>query len=149
MRKVIGIFLSMLFVFIIANLTFAEENPTNLEWNEVLKMVDEWTMINRKPEYTGGGILDENYCFYGTGVLSNNECKEMTGSEYSEEMLIDFYLNNEEYQNIYDVYEANIKIVGFYENFKVYELHLKANNKLGTYMNIKFNEAVVIFMVCK
>lgn len=148
MKKVVGIFITMVLVFVVVSMTLAEQNPLNIEWEEVKEMIDNWIKTQRNENYICG-YIDGNI-YYAAGVISNDEFKKLTGEDFTTEGLETLYLECEKYGENYDVLYANVKTVGFYEGYNVYELDMKTNNiPLGRHEGMNYYHVNVVFMVSK
>lgn len=155
MKKVIGIFLTMVFVFVVTSMVFGETEMNTIDknigavytdyyWN-VNEMVDEWCRHNGYENYVDHENSFEDGIYRGSGILNASAFEKDTNEIFSFENAI------KETQKHYDC-NIEIKHVGYYENYKVYQLHGKSETDvLGTTYHddgtTDYYEVDLIFMV--
>lgn len=153
MKKVIGIFMSMVFVVLMLSMAFGE-NPKNYSGSEVYTMVENWAESQHCYDLYNRNFKDG--CYHMMGVIETRDFKELTGNDFSMEDLEKVYYNCDKYGYEWDVNECNVKLVGFHEGYDVYELTINTNTiPLGSCYDYETNNYVdyfngkVLFMVCE
>ena len=131
MKKVIGIFMAMLFAFIFVGMAFGED-PMTLEMDQVDALLNDWLISQKLYEKYNWRFDEENGTYYAKGVLSNGYFKELTNEDFTMEGLERLYINNKEHGENWDIYYSNVRLTGFIENYNVYILTINSNNALGT-----------------
>ena len=146
MKKVIGIFMTMVMVFVFVSMAVSE-NPKGYSGSEVYTMVEEWARAQHKDNYLDSKVIDGSYCT--CGVIETSDFKELTGNDFTVDELVDVYYHSRDYGFDWDVTNASVKLVGFYEGYDVYELNINTNLPIGTYDGEDYYNGNVIFMVCE
>lgn len=148
MKKVIGIFLTMVVVFMFASMALAENNPKGYEGSEVANMVEEWIKSNSSDVYLTR-TFDQGVA-YEYGVICTSDYKELTGEDLTLDGLKEVYLNGTKYGCDYDASEVTIKTIGFHESYDVYKLEIKTTNMpLCSNNGIDYYRGEAIFMICE
>ena len=153
MKKVIGIFMTMVFVVLMVSMAFGE-NPNGYTGSEVYAMVEEWARAQNYYETYDYNLEDGVY--HCMGVIETKDFKEMTGNDFTMDELTNVYYNCKDYGQDWDVTDARIRRVGFYEGYDVYILDLSTNEiPLGSgydYGNASYEDyyhVSVLFMICE
>lgn len=134
MKTVIGIFLTMVFVVLMASIAFGEKNPTDVCDSEVYAMVEDWAR-NQKV-YDNYNWKLESGVYHGMGVISESDFKEISGKEFSLDNLKNLYFNCKNYGYDWDITDCEIRTVGFIEGYNVYILDMSTNKvPLGSTWN--------------
>ena len=135
MKKVVGIFMAMMMVFIVLSMAIAE-NPKG-DVNEVYAMVQDWIRSQDQERYLRGDF--EGGVYYTCGVISASEFKKLTGEEYSEMGLKKVYWNAKDYGADFNAVYVSIRLAGFIEGYDVYILDIKTETEpLGYYDGIAY-----------
>lgn len=153
MKKVIGIFMAMVFVVLMVSMAFGE-NPKGYNGSEVYTMVEEWARSQNYYDEYNRNLKDGVY--HCMGVIEADDFKEITGKDFTMDELTNLYYNNKDYGQDWDVTDARVNRAGFYEGYDVYILDLSTNEvPLGDawdYDNESYEDyyhVSIIFMVCE
>lgn len=146
MKKVIGLMMVLVMVFMVM-VTALADNPKGYSESEINSMLVEWIINQCGSDYFDRGI--ENGVYYTYGVLNGPYVNELTGKDYiTPEVIENLYYDCENYGYDWDVMNASVKLVGFYENYDVYTLTIKTNTvPLGTYCEEEYYNVNLVFMV--
>ena len=148
MKKVMGIFMVMVMVFlaISMNTSLAENRIVEGYYGSTVQgFVEEWMRAQKKDErYFNRTTVNEYY--YGYGVLLVNEFEELYGVEWNDESMRKVL--SEHYGNL----EMEIKTIGFYEGYNVYLMKAKSTDPIGYYYSYgeqyPYYEGEMIYMAC-
>lgn len=149
MKKVIGIFMAMMVMFVVVSIALGEENPITVDCYQMRTYLDEWIKHEKGEDYSqryvDGSIL------YDTGIVSNDDFYNVTGEYFSPEKMEEVYLNADKYNEAdWQAAEASVKLVGMYENYNVYELKITTINKpVATWDGYDYYNGIITFMVGK
>ena len=155
MKKVIGIFLMMVFVVLVTSMALGEKMIVdNNDLSEVCTMVHDWAR--------GQGLYEkydwklESGIYHAMGAISEAGFKEISGMDFSIENLAKLYYDCGNYGYDWDIYDCNIKTTGFIEGYNVYVMDMRTNKvPLGNaYNDITCEEqdyyrVSILFMVGK
>ena len=146
MKKVIGLMMVLVMVFMVM-VTALADNPKGYSENEIHSMLVEWINDQYGREYFDRDI--ENGVYYTYGVLNGPYVNELTGKDYiTPEVIENLYYDCKNYGYDWDVMDASVKLVGFYEGYDVYTLTIKTNTvPLGTYCEEEYYNVNLVFMV--
>ena len=149
MKKVIGIFLTMVLVFLVLsmNVSLAENKIVKgYCGSEVQGFVEEWMRSQKIDEKYYDNTADEFGYFYGHGVMLVDEFEESFGVEWNDESM--YKVLSEHYNNL----EFEVKTIGFYEGFNVYLMKAKSTDAIGYYYSYgeqyPYYEGEMIYMAC-
>ena len=152
MKKVIGIFMTMVLLFVVSMITnvVIAENVTkdNFTESEVYDMVTEWSKKSGIYGKYDHEMINGIYCT--KGVLSTKGFKELTGNDFTLNGLEDFYYNigMYDYDLDCDVNKVEIKVIGLHENYEIYRMDITTKNiPLGNYQGIDYYNGSIIFMI--
>ena len=138
MKKVVGIFLAMVFVFVVINMAFADIYPTYGKAEEMLK---EWAIKYGYQECVNETVNADgslNYC----GFLSKAGFEKETGKECTVDNWMEMSIKE------FNITEIETKQVGEIEGHAVYYTHAKSNNgSLGSINGVYYNDVYVLFMI--
>jgi len=149
MKKVIGIFMMMVMVFVVVSMALGEENPCTVDCYEMRTYLDEWIDHQKGEEYEQTYV--DGSIYYTTGVVCNSEFYNITGEYFTPEKMEEMYLHADEYgEPDYKATEASVKLVGMYENYNVYELRITTINvPIVTFDGMEYYKGVITFIVGK
>lgn len=149
MKKVVGIFLTMVMVFlaISMNVSLAENRIVEGYYgSRVQDFVEEWMRGQKKDDKYFDNTVDEFGYFYGHGVILVDEFEEEFGIEWNDESM--YKVLSEHYNNL----ELEIKTIGFYEGYNVYLMKAKSTDPIGNYYSYgeayPYYEGEMIYMAC-
>lgn len=147
MKKVVGIFITMVLVALMASMAFASGNP-KCTGSEGLVMLEDWIKSQKCEKYLRedfeGGVK------YTYGVIMASNFKELTGEEYTENGLKKLYLNAKNYGGNFNATEVSVRLIGFVEGYNVYGLDIKTETEpLGNENGIDYYIGSAVFMVCE
>ena len=149
MKKVIGVFLTMVMVFLVIsmNVSLAENKIVEGYYGSTVQdFVEEWMRAQKKDEKYFNNTVNEFGYFYGHGVMLVNEFEETYGIEWNNESMEKVLA--EHYSNL----EFEVKTIGFYEGYNVYLMKAKSTDPIGyTYSygeQYPFYEGEMIYMAC-
>jgi len=148
MKKVIGIFMAMVMVFLVIsmNVSLADEIVKGYYGSEVQDFLEEWMRAQQKDEKYFKDTTDEFGYYYGHGVVLADEFEKLYGVEWNEESMYDVL--SEHYENL----ELEVTTIGFYEGYNVYLMKAKSTEPVGYKYSYgeeePYYEGEMIFMVC-
>lgn len=149
MKKVIGIFMAMVMVFLVIsmNVSLAENRIVEGYYGSTVQdFLEEWMRTQKKDEKYFNNRTNEFGYFYGHGVVVVNEFEDHWGCCWSNESM--YKVLSEHYKNL----ELEIKTIGFYEGYDVYLMKAKSTDPIGyTYYygeQYPYYEGEMIYMAC-
>lgn len=149
MKKVIGIFMAMVMVFLVIsmNVSLAENKIVEGYYGSTVQdFVEEWMRAQKKDEMYFNNTTNDFGYFYGHGVILVKEFEETYGVEWNDESMYKVLSDN------YDNLELEIKTIGFYEGYNVYLMKAKSTDPIGyTYYygeRHSYYEGEMIYMAC-
>lgn len=147
MKKVVGILMLVVMMYVV-NAIASESVVTGETGSTVAGWVYEWCESNDYKRNTYDIV--HHGCYFGFGVIDEADMIEEYGCEFSIENVCNLYRSD---LCEFDVEDVNVEIVGTYENYNVYKLHIKTNNSLGEEYTedgefVDYYEGELIFMVC-
>lgn len=149
MKKVIGIFLTMVMVFLVIsmNVSLAENKIVEGYYGSTVQdFVEEWMRAQKKDEMYFNNTTNDFGYFYGHGVILVKEFEETYGVKWNDESMYKVLSDN------YDNLELEIKTIGFYEGYNVYLMKAKSTDPIGYAYNYgeryPYYEGEMIFMAC-
>ena len=148
MKKVMAIFMVMVFAFIFGSMAYGEKVVKDHYGFEVQGWIEEWAHHNGYDRYIDESrILDENGYYRGYGLVDNGDFVNEYGIEFNEDTCCDVLASH------YKGLEMEIKLIGFYENYEVYLMKCKADEPIGSVYSegktIDYCAGEVIFMICE
>lgn len=147
MRKVIGIFMAMVMVFLFTGMAFGEGNPKGFNSFEIQGMVEEWVEENNLDGYSLTGTF-ENGILHTIGVLDGALFERETGEKFSPEKLAKSYYDPELTGMELNVVASTVKKIGEHEGYDVYILNLLTKDTpIGEYNGKDVYHFSIIFMV--
>lgn len=128
MKKVIGIFMMMVMVFLVfsMNVSLAENRIVEGYYGSTVQdFLEEWMRVQKVDEKYYNNETNEFGYFYGHGVVSVDDFEEQFGIEWNNNNM--YNVLSENYENL----EFEIKTVGFYEGYNVYLMKAKSTDPIG------------------
>ena len=149
MKKVVGIFLAMVMVFLVIsmNVSLAENKIVEGYYGSTVQdFVEEWMRAQKKDEKYFSNTTDDFGYFYGHGVILVEEFEETYGVKWNDESMYKVLSDN------YDNLELEIKTIGFYEGYNVYLMKAKSTDPIGYGYSYgeqyPYYEGEMIYMAC-
>ena len=149
MKKVIGIFMAMVMVFLVIsmNVSLAENKIVEGYYGSTVQdFVEEWMRAQKKDEKYFNNTTDDFGYFYGHGVILVEEFEETYGVKWNDESMYKVLSDN------YDNLELEIKTIGFYEGYNVYLMKAKSTDPIGYGYSYgeqyPYYEGEMIYMAC-
>lgn len=149
MKKVIGIFMAMVMVFLVIsmNVSLAENKIVEGYYGSTVQgFVEEWMRAQKKDEKYFNNTIDDFGYFYGHGVILVEEFEETYGVKWNDESMYKVLSDN------YDNLELEIKTIGFYEGYNVYLMKAKSTDPIGYGYSYgeqyPYYEGEMIYMAC-
>lgn len=152
MKKVVGIFMVMVFIVLFGSMAFGENAVVNgIYGDEVYDWTAEWLRLNGKDEYLYDGYEEGKTYFKGYGVLLVNEFETEFGIEFTEDNFEDIFMEakRDEYYGLV----VDIDIIDIYKGCYVYKMYAKANVPIGCWYYFgeqkPYYEGEIYFMACR
>ena len=147
MKKVIGIFMVMVFLVFSMNVSLAETRIVEGYYGSTVQgFVEEWMRAQKIDEKYFNNTADEFGYYYGHGVMLVDEFEKEFGIEWNDESMYKVF--SELYKNL----EFEVKTIGFYEGYNVYLMKAKATDPIGYEYSYgeqyPYYEGEVIYMAC-
>ena len=150
MKKVIGIFISMVMVFLVfsMNVSLAENRIVEGYYGSTVQdFLEDWMKTQKVDERYFNNTINEFGYYYGHGVVVANYFEDDYGIEFNDESMRKVLSDN--FKNL----ELEIKTIGMYEGYNVYLMKAKSTDTIGYYYSYgnkyEYYEGEMIYMVCR